>query len=111
RDHPPPADGPGDPRPPRLPGPARRDLGRAASGAGLLSAASAPEALATAPTGRRRRRGPGRAGILGLRVLSVAIILAAWEWYGRRTNPLLFTNPTAIARAGLELGRTGGLWR
>jgi NitT/TauT family transport system permease protein len=48
---------------------------------------------------------------LVLRVLSIVAILAAWEWYGRRTNPLLFTYPTAIAQAGVELVRDGGLSR
>jgi ABC-type nitrate/sulfonate/bicarbonate transport system permease component len=46
-----------------------------------------------------------------LRSLSVAVILGGWEWYGRRTNPLLFTYPTAIARAGVQLAQTGVLWR
>jgi ABC-type nitrate/sulfonate/bicarbonate transport system permease component len=49
--------------------------------------------------------------VLLLRTVSVAVILAGWEWYGRRTNPLLFTYPTAIGRAGLELATTGALWK
>jgi NitT/TauT family transport system permease protein len=39
------------------------------------------------------------------------VILGGWEWYGRRTNPLLFTYPTAIARAAVELVRAGALTR
>ncbi len=35
-----------------------------------------------------------------LRALSVVAVLGVWEWYGRHTNPILFTYPTAIARAG-----------
>jgi NitT/TauT family transport system permease protein len=44
-------------------------------------------------------------------VLSVVAVLGGWEWYGRRTNPLLFTYPTAIARAGVQLARSGVLWK
>lgn len=45
-----------------------------------------------------------------LRVLSVIVILAGWEWYGRHTSPLLFTYPSAIAGAGLRLAQTSALW-
>jgi len=38
-------------------------------------------------------------------------VLAGWEWYGRRTNPLLFTYPTAIAGAAAQLARSGVLWK
>ena len=44
-------------------------------------------------------------------MLSVVAVLGGWEWYGRRTNPLLFTYPTAIARAGVQLARSGVLWK
>jgi ABC-type nitrate/sulfonate/bicarbonate transport system permease component len=46
-----------------------------------------------------------------LRSVSVVAILGGWEWYGRRTNPLLFTYPTAIAQAGVQLAQKGVLWR
>ncbi|HSR22093.1 MAG TPA: ABC transporter permease [Candidatus Eisenbacteria bacterium] len=46
-----------------------------------------------------------------LRALSVAAILGCWEWYGRRTNPLLFTYPTAIAQASVQLAEKGVLWK
>ena len=39
------------------------------------------------------------------------MLLAGWEWYGRRTNPLLFTYPTAIAGASADLVRAGVLWK
>ncbi|MGF6883244.1 ABC-type nitrate/sulfonate/bicarbonate transport system permease component [Nocardia sp. GAS34] len=35
-----------------------------------------------------------------LRGLSLLVVLGVWEWYGRHTNPILFTYPTAIVRAG-----------
>jgi NitT/TauT family transport system permease protein len=47
--------------------------------------------------------------MLALRALSVAVLLAIWEWYGRHTNPLLFTYPTAIAQATVPLVESGVL--
>jgi NitT/TauT family transport system permease protein len=47
---------------------------------------------------------------VALRTLSVIAILAGWEWYGRRTSPLLFTYPSAIAAAGAKLVVTSAFW-
>jgi ABC-type nitrate/sulfonate/bicarbonate transport system permease component len=44
-----------------------------------------------------------------LRVASVLITLALWEWYGRHTNPILFTYPTAIAHAAIDMLADGTL--
>jgi ABC-type nitrate/sulfonate/bicarbonate transport system permease component len=44
-----------------------------------------------------------------VRILSLLVVFAVWEVYGRRVNPILFTYPTAIARAFLELVATGEL--
>ena len=38
--------------------------------------------------------------------MSLLIILVLWEWYGRRTNPILFTYPTAIGHAALAVGNS-----
>ena len=46
-----------------------------------------------------------------LRAASVLVFLAAWEIYGRRTDPILLTYPTAVARAAVELVRSGELFR
>jgi NitT/TauT family transport system permease protein len=46
-----------------------------------------------------------------LRVVSVLVLLGFWELYGRHSNPLLFTYPTAIAQAGVELAANGQLGR
>jgi NitT/TauT family transport system permease protein len=46
---------------------------------------------------------------LKVRLLSLLVVLAVWEVYGRRVNPILFTYPTAIARAFFELVATGEL--
>src|SRR5215212_9065575 len=60
---------------------------------------------------KRWRQGLGRREIWALRVLSVLAILVAWELYGRSSNPLLFTYPTAVARAAVDMVADGSLIR
>src|SRR3990170_2387062 len=38
-----------------------------------------------------------------IRLLSLMVFLIVWEIVGRRTNPILFTYPTAVARAFVDL--------
>ena len=47
----------------------------------------------------------------GIRFLSLVVVLIVWELYGRSVNPVLFTYPTAIARAFVELVAKGELQR
>jgi len=42
-----------------------------------------------------------------LRVLSVVLILVVWELYGRNTNPILFTYPTAVMGAAYNMTAEG----
>lgn len=44
-----------------------------------------------------------------LRGVSLVVALGLWEWYGRGTNPILFTYPTAIAYAGMDMIADGSL--
>jgi ABC-type nitrate/sulfonate/bicarbonate transport system permease component len=44
-----------------------------------------------------------------IRLVSLAVVLAAWELYGRSVNPVLFTYPSAIAGAFGELVASGEL--
>ena len=44
-----------------------------------------------------------------VRLLSLLLVLALWEYYGRRVNPILFTYPLAILRAFIELVGSGEL--
>jgi ABC-type nitrate/sulfonate/bicarbonate transport system permease component len=44
-----------------------------------------------------------------LRGISLLITLVLWEWYGRNTNPILFTYPTAIAGAAADMIGDGTL--
>lgn len=46
-----------------------------------------------------------------IRAASVLCFLAAWEFYGRRTDPILLTYPTAVFGAAMNLIRTGELFR
>lgn len=48
-----------------------------------------------------------RGRVWTIRVVSLIVVLTAWELYGRSVNPILFTYPTAIARALVELVVTG----
>jgi ABC-type nitrate/sulfonate/bicarbonate transport system permease component len=66
-------------------------------------------ALPARTTRRPMRMHLSRRMTWGLRGTSLAITLALWEWYGRSTNPILFTYPTAIARAALDMLADGTL--
>lgn len=46
---------------------------------------------------------------LTIRLISLAVLLTAWELYGRSVNPILFTYPTAVAQAFGELVQSGEL--
>jgi len=44
-----------------------------------------------------------------VRLLSIAIVLIAWEIVGRRINPLFMSYPSAIVSAGIKMGTNGEL--
>ena len=46
---------------------------------------------------------------LQVRLLSIFVLFVAWEYFGRRANPILFTYPTAITRAFIGLVASGEL--
>jgi NitT/TauT family transport system permease protein len=46
-----------------------------------------------------------------IRLGSLLVVLVAWEIYGRSVNPVLFTYPTAVFQAFVELARSGELWQ
>ncbi len=47
----------------------------------------------------------------GLRFASLVVVLVVWEIYGRSVNPILFTYPTAVARAAVDVIGSGELWK
>jgi NitT/TauT family transport system permease protein len=60
-----------------------------------------------AAAGRRRRRA---LQTLGIRVVSVAAVLALWQFVGSGIDPVLFTTPLAVARAAYLMIVSGELW-
>ncbi len=56
----------------------------------------------------QRRAAIGRAVI---RLVSLLVVLGGWEYFGRQTNPVLFTYPTAVAQAAVKIIASGELWK
>ena len=56
----------------------------------------------------QRRAAVGRAAI---RLVSLLIVVGGWEYFGRQTNPVLFTYPTAVAQAAVKMIASGELWK
>jgi NitT/TauT family transport system permease protein len=62
---------------------------------------------ARAASARRLRR---LALNLAIRLVSLAAFLALWEIVGSGIDPVLFTTPTAVAKAAVEMIWSGELW-
>jgi sulfonate transport system permease protein len=56
---------------------------------------------------RKRRR---QMQNIAIRVVSVAIVLALWEMLGNRIDPILFTKPSLVAVAAVQMVGSGELW-
>jgi sulfonate transport system permease protein len=56
------------------------------------------------------RRGRRRMLVLAIRLVSLAIVLSAWEIGGQRVDQVLFTTPTAVAVAAVQMVISGELW-
>jgi sulfonate transport system permease protein len=66
------------------------------------------KARAERAAGERRTR---RAILnLAIRLVSVAVFLVLWEITGRGIDPVLFTTPSAVAVAAVDMIRSGELW-
>lgn len=63
---------------------------------------------AQATAARRRRRRAG--AIILIRLASVIVVLAAWQWFGADISPALFTTPSAVAHAAVGMIASGELW-
>ncbi len=46
-----------------------------------------------------------------IRVISLLVVLSAWEYVGRQINPVLFTYPTAVGAAAVKMIASGELWK
>jgi NitT/TauT family transport system permease protein len=53
----------------------------------------------------------GGLSAIALRVGSTLILFIMWEFFGRRINPILFSSPTAVLKAGVDLTISGELPR
>lgn len=42
-----------------------------------------------------------------IRLVSIVVTIAAWEWFGRQVEPLFMSYPSAIALAAVEMVRSG----
>jgi NitT/TauT family transport system permease protein len=56
------------------------------------------------------RRARHRLFVVGIRAVSLAIVLAAWQIGGQRVDAVLFTTPTAVAAAAVQMVASGELW-
>jgi sulfonate transport system permease protein len=81
-------------------------VGSARLGVSDELAAEQDRARRTAAT----RRGRRRLYVMAIRVFSLAVVLSAWQIVGLRIDPVLFTTPTAVGVAGLQMVISGELW-
>jgi sulfonate transport system permease protein len=56
------------------------------------------------------RRARHRVFVVGIRAVSLAVVLAAWQFGGQRVDAVLFTTPTAVAAAAVQMIASGELW-
>jgi sulfonate transport system permease protein len=56
------------------------------------------------------RRARHRLFVIGIRAVSLAIVLSAWQIGGQRIDSVLFTTPTAVAAAAVQMLASGELW-
>jgi len=48
---------------------------------------------------------------IAIRIISLLVVLSAWEYIGRQINPVLFTYPTAVGAAAVKMIASGELWK
>ena len=76
----------------------------------MTGTATQPPVAARPARGRRLRRRPmSPARRWTLRIASVAAILIAWQVYGSSINPILLSDPSAVAVAFVDMVRDGTL--
>jgi NitT/TauT family transport system permease protein len=88
-------------------------MGKAEGRAGAILAAD-QELAREQEAARARSRAMQRrsqAVRLAIRVASLIVVLGGWEYFGRQTNPVLFTYPTAVANAAAKMIASGELWK
>src|SRR3989337_2880568 len=48
---------------------------------------------------------------IAIRIISLLVVLSAWEYVGRQVNAVLFTYPTAVGAAAVKMIASGELWK
>jgi len=56
------------------------------------------------------RRARHRLYVMAIRLMSLVVVLAAWQIGGQHVDPVLFTTPSAVAAASLQMISSGELW-
>jgi len=74
----------------------------------VIDEASSERARARQIAATRKRRRTWQ--MLAIRIASVAAVLSLWQYVGSGIDPVLFTTPTAVARAAYDMLRSGELW-
>ena len=75
--------------------------------AAALDEAQEQERTRRVTADRRRRRNIQN---LGIRIVSLAVVLTVWQVFGGRLDPVLFTTPIAVAKAAVGMITSGELW-
>ena len=83
------------------------------TGLGAVLAADQELALEQHAAGERARAVQRRSQAIrmAIRIASLIVVLGGWEYFGRQTNPVLFTYPTAVASAAVKMIASGELWK
>jgi sulfonate transport system permease protein len=68
------------------------------------------EDRARAQKAAAERRWKRQLQIIAIRIVSVAIFLALWEVFGGQVNQALFTTPSKVAVAAVDMVSSGELW-
>jgi NitT/TauT family transport system permease protein len=82
--------------------------------AARLTLAAHEELAAEQQAARERARAVQRrwtTAQIAIRIISLIVVLGAWEYVGRQINPVLFTYPTAVAAAAVKMIASGELWK
>src|ERR1051326_8371552 len=81
---------------------------RDSSGISLSEEVAAEQVRVRAAAASRRAR--HRLFVWAIRLVSLAVVLAAWQIGGQKVDPVLFTTPSAVASAGVQMILSGELW-
>jgi sulfonate transport system permease protein len=81
---------------------------RESTGLGVGDEVAAEQARVRHAAAERRAR--RRLYVLAIRLVSLAVVLATWQIGGSRIDPVLFTTPTAVSGAAIQMLTSGELW-